>query len=446
MQIPFFEIEFNKEAAQVKPQQAIDLKQAVTSQGVTDLIVLSHGWNNDMAEARGMYKNLLQHISTALASEPRHVDHKFLALNVLWPSKKFADKDLIAGGAAFITDDPERLRLVEEWKKMEPLLNEGGTQKAYKDILKDLSTSADKDRLLIHFTRLMKELSPAQDDPENQLSIGLSMEQVKTLLEDGHLDYLEPEANQGGAADLSDRQAESDTSAVNSIGNVDTGGNAGGANSLSGILDGIRNLMNLTTYYKMKNRAGKVGKDGLHPLLKEIKAAAGTVQIRIHLIGHSFGARLVTAALLGNDDQSLHVQSLSLLQAAFSHYSFAKDYQPGADGAFRNILVNKLIKGGFLITHTRADKAVGIAYAIASRIAGQVANAIGDKDSLYGGLGGNGAQKTPEKKELVLRNGLLHYGFKSDTLYNLLADGIITNHGDIEKPAVGSAIVEGFFV
>ena len=47
----------------------------------------------------------------------------------------------------------------------------------------------------------------------------------------------------------------------------------------------------------MKERAGKVGRGGVNPLLREIRAAAP--DLRVHLVGHSFGGRLVTAAAMG---------------------------------------------------------------------------------------------------------------------------------------------------
>ena len=47
---------------------------------------------------------------------------------------------------------------------------------------------------------------------------------------------------------------------------------AGGiGNGFKGLFEGARNLLNFVTYYQMKERAGKVGKDGLAPVLKEIK-------------------------------------------------------------------------------------------------------------------------------------------------------------------------------
>ncbi|MGA8557898.1 MAG: hypothetical protein WB685_00530, partial [Pseudolabrys sp.] len=39
------------------------------------------------------------------------------------------------------------------------------------------------------------------------------------------------------------------------------------------------------------------------------------------------------------------------------------------------------------------DKAVGIAYAIASRLSFDNANALGDENDVYGGIGRNGAVK-----------------------------------------------------
>lgn len=47
----------------------------------------------------------------------------------------------------------------------------------------------------------------------------------------------------------------------------------------------------------MKERAGLVGQVGLNPLLRSLQAALPAV--RLHLAGHSFGGRLVTAAVAG---------------------------------------------------------------------------------------------------------------------------------------------------
>ena len=55
------------------------------------------------------------------------------------------------------------------------------------------------------------------------------------------------------------------------------------------------NVLRTATYWEMKNRAGVVGCRGLGPLIGQIDAAAPA--LRIHLLGHSFGARLVSDSL-----------------------------------------------------------------------------------------------------------------------------------------------------
>jgi hypothetical protein len=60
----------------------------------------------------------------------------------------------------------------------------------------------------------------------------------------------------------------------------------------------------------------------------------------MHLVGHSFGGRLVAAAVAGTDDASvLKVASMSLLQGAFSHYAFSGNWDgKGAKGFFRRVI------------------------------------------------------------------------------------------------------------
>ena len=56
-------------------------------------------------------------------------------------------------------------------------------------------------------------------------------------------------------------------------------------------------MIRILSYTIMKARAGTVGSVGLGPLLVAMKKDAPGV--RVHLIGHSFGARLVSFALAG---------------------------------------------------------------------------------------------------------------------------------------------------
>jgi pimeloyl-ACP methyl ester carboxylesterase len=122
-------------------------------------------------------------------------------------------------------------------------------------------------------------------------------------------------------------------------------------------------------------------------------------QIRIHLIGHSFGGRLVSsvANAFPGGDWGHQVSSTYLLQAAFSQFGFSKNYLgTGLDGAFRNVLARNAVCGEIAVTHTTNDIANGLAYPLASRLFNQVASAVGDANDLYGATGANGAQDVPE--------------------------------------------------
>jgi pimeloyl-ACP methyl ester carboxylesterase len=161
--------------------------------------------------------------------------------------------------------------------------------------------------------------------------------------------------------------------------------------------------------------------------------------LRIHLVGHSFGGRLVSAAASKLPKDTL--ASMTLLQAAFSHYGFAAEWSPGLAGGFRATISNGAVAGPIVITHTANDRAVGIAYAIASRIAGQNASAVGDANDTYGGIGRNGAQKTSEANfgQLLAVGGT--YTWNAHVLHNLQADAFIKDHSDIKGEQVAYAIL-----
>jgi hypothetical protein len=95
-----------------------------------------------------------------------------------------------------------------------------------------------------------------------------------------------------------------------------------------------------------------------------------------------------------------------------------------------------------VITCTENDKAVGLAYPLASLIANQAASAIGDANDPFGGIGRNGAQHTPEANNGRLGAVGSAYTFNGGKLYNLNADAVIMGHSDICKPEVAYAVLK----
>jgi hypothetical protein len=133
---------------------------------------------------------------------------------------------------------------------------------------------------------------------------------------------------------------------------------------------------------------------------------------------------------------------MSLLQAAFSHNGLSGGFgDKGDKGFFRALIDEKRISGPIIITHTKNDKAVGIAYPLASRIAGQNAAALGDENDPYGGMGRNGAQNTVEadKASTMGLPGTM-YSFHAGKVHNISSD-VIKDHGDVRRIEVAYAIL-----
>jgi hypothetical protein len=215
---------------------------------------------------------------------------------------------------------------------------------------------------------------------------------------------------------------------------VDASEIPGGA---AGLLSDAGMLLRTTTYHLMKDRAGIVGRGGVASTLDRIQSAFPG--IRIHLAGHSFGCRVITAAAAVT---AKPVASMTLLQAAFSHNSFSPDYdsthQPGA---FRDVVTGRKCAGPMLVTHSVNDEALRLCYPIASRILGQNSSSLGDANDLYGALGRNGALHTPEASDGDLLPEGAGYSLTPGRIFNLRADRIIQAHADIVKPETAWALI-----
>jgi hypothetical protein len=434
-----FEIEFNKHGQIHEPQaQVTQLLDGL--QGVTDLLVVSHGWNNDMADARQLYETMLGNVDKLLALRTHpHFTHLaplaprvFAACQIFWPSKKFTDEELIPGGGAAsaqseegndaaleaaldrLAEDPERLgdssmptvrkTLVEAAKHL--IADLDASERARSDFVKTLRTLLDPDHA-------------ARDDA----SIEFFAENPETLFKAFEGDVIAPGAVSGGGATA-----------------MSPGGAAGVRDLLHGAKAAARRIANYATYYQMKSRAGTVGRAGVAEMLRRVRARFPNMNL--HLVGHSFGGRLVTAAAHALPDSTPAV-TVTLLQAAFSHNGLSADFLDGEPGAYRDVIAKKRVSGPIIITHTKNDTAVGIAYPLASRIAFQKGSTLGDANDPYGGMGRNGAQRTGEVSgtERALKSAGQTYGFAQGGIYNLLADEFIADHGAVDGPEVAYAIL-----
>src|SRR5215212_5541775 len=99
-----FEVQFTRDGQVFDPHEVDDLLSFFDQATTTDLFVIAHGWNNDMAAARQLYANFFGRVRAMFDAGhvPGLETRSFAVLAVLWPSKKFAAEDLIPSGAAAV--------------------------------------------------------------------------------------------------------------------------------------------------------------------------------------------------------------------------------------------------------------------------------------------------------------------------------------------------------
>jgi pimeloyl-ACP methyl ester carboxylesterase len=361
---------------------------------VTDIFVISHGWNNDISEARDLYSaffNSLRSTTAQVALGAR----SFGVIAVFWPSKKFADPSQIPGGAAGASALGD-MRLSGQLDQLAQLF------------AGDPSVNAK----IAHARSLLPILEQSQSAQDDYVATLVSMVPKPRYEEDEGLDIARRALDQTPGHTILQRLSVP-TSAVAPPIAPGTGGAAafgvaapdsGSAMGFfTGMVGGIKSaaadLGDLLTYYTMKDRAGIVGRTGAVATVQQLRALRqGRGQApKVHLIGHSFGGRLVTAAAnaLSGTDPNV-VQSMTLLEAAYSHNGLALNWDGSNNGAFRSVVAQKKVNGPILITHSAHDFPVGTMYPLASKLMNQVAASVfGGPDDKYGGMGRNGAQHTP---------------------------------------------------
>jgi hypothetical protein len=428
--IPYLLAHFDKSGALQTP--------LVLPEGTKELFVASHGWNNSQEAAEKLYRELFTHFAEVAPDSVRN--RKLAILGIIWPSKQFTDlveATAKSGGAASFgggkqADETLKVKLDLLQDLFGP--DSAATIQQAKDQIGALDEDpAARDEFVSLLLGLVDRSAADKDDATDKLFKLTGSQILEKLKVDTPRTAVAPSG--GGAAAL-----HNDATAPLA------GGAAGLGDSFKGIKAGAIRLLNFLTYYEMKARAGTVGK-GVGALLDTLPASIE----RIHLVGHSFGGRLVSAAAMASTTD--RIRSMTLLQAAFSHNGFSANFDNSPTpnpGFFRSVIDEGRVRGPILITHTQNDIAVGILYPAASRLSGTVASAFGDQNDKFGGIGRNGAQKMKPGEVNVNASKLLSvngtYDLQAGKIHNLEGSDFIRDpkggdaHGFVTGKEIGWAI------
>ncbi|MFD3931071.1 serine-threonine protein kinase [Streptomyces sp. NPDC058614] len=384
---PYWELTFDADG-DVDGRQRDRLVKEMVRRKVRDLIVFSHGWNTDRSGATRLYSRFFEPVP-ALAPQAR-----LGYVGVLWPSMRFSDEPIPDLPPTVTAEVPAAAR---------PMLDKG-TRHALIEVFPGRATVVEQ------IARLLDQ----QPDEEASLE------------EFGRLVRLLVEVRPGGpqASFAADTLAEGepagdplmlfgDTATVcgefaQALAGLE--GPGGASFAMPRLWDGAHELLRQATYYAMKRRAGTVGERGLGPVIGQL--AKASPEVRVHLVGHSFGGRLVSFALRGLPEGVRSVKSVTLLQGAFSHYAFAArlPHDPRASGAL-NGRQNR-IDGPLVCCYSRFDSALGTIYPLASRMANDSRTVTADFDigrklgPEWGAMGHDGVQAVAGTRAFTLAEAL----------------------------------------
>jgi hypothetical protein len=418
-EIPYYIVTFDKEGRCDSPQTRAHLVEHAGN--FSDIFVFSHGWNNDWKTATGRYESFIDGFMEMRQSEglPAPAGYAPLLVGVFWPSAVLVADDeeapQIAGGSDHAMDAAvadERAAVSEIAARLPERHVERFYELAQRDAL-----SADE------ALELARILQPIYQAGEEELA---SQAPTPEEMVAGWRASSPPPGDEGDPEDFGTATA--------------TGGGPEVAGFFGKIKDLGRNAIRGTTVWMMKDRAGRVGAKGVGPLLRDLleKSAA-----RVHLIGHSYGGKVVLSALCAPEHLSRKVHSMLLLQPAVSHLCFA-DKVPVRDvpGGYRAAL--ERVERPIFTTFSRQDipltKTFHLAVVRPSDLGEMKIAAAGDPPNWFAALGGFGPRRAGEKL-IDMRLPPSTYELDGTTrIYGLRGDTTIGGHGDISNPSTWWAL------
>jgi pimeloyl-ACP methyl ester carboxylesterase len=393
MTLPLWVLEFGSDGTCLSPKTRELLVAEAAKPGYTDVFVFSHGWNNTFDKAVASYDKFItgyhqfQRANGLSPPDP----YRPLLIGLRWPSI-----DLVLPGekAPDIAAGPPAGRETDF-----------GLTDAVRDVTAELEPE-DAARF--------RELAARSD------LTGSQARELAGLL--AHAYPADDELDDGAAPTGEDVMAT--WSSLIAAGFAENGGDMSGPDSfgvadedrasaagpgMAGVISSVarfdpRDVLRAFTVYQMKDRAGVVGSAGGSALVCDLLRASD--QSRVHLIGHSYGCRLLLSAICANS-LPRKVQSLLLLEPAVNYLCFARQVpKAGRPGGYRPALSR--VEEPVMSTFSPNDKALHDFFHLAVRRRRDLGElkiaALGVVPSIYAALGGwgPGGLDGDEAKELTL--------------------------------------------
>lgn len=433
--VPLYMLPFDAQGVLQAPLTAARLIEDLRGADPVDVLVISHGWNNDWTDALDLYHRFLSAYSTVVAAKgsPRP-GARLVVVGVSWPSIALPATSAPAM-AADVVEPPAGPELTA--------VAEAVVDPADRPEFYALAQSPQLDgAAALRMATLLAPVYRAEDGDLAAADPAGSAEDTVRLwaaLQD-RLDESAAPVVVSGPTGPRDSSAPPDPAGPDAV-RPD-----GGGPDAAGLLSALdpRRIVRLATVLVMKDRAGVVGARGLGPVLAEVAVALGPAS-RIHLVGHSYGCKVVLSALCATP--GLRVRSSLLLQAAMSYLALSDEVptlnRPGGYHAAKGRCAL-----GILATWSDEDFPLHVAFAFAVRrrldLGEEDMGAAGapeEPPSLYAALGGWGPPEDPDvRRERIRGSEDGPYTFRPERVHALEAHGVIQDHGDVTNDATAWAL------
>lgn len=421
--VPYYIIPYDKRGICEGPLTLQHLLNSVKQDAYTDIFIFSHGWNNDWTVATGRYEDFMKGYMKMRRDNnlPMPENYKPLLIGIFWPSTALVFTENEIGPDIAATDTTVMDEMIGEKQSVirelaDEIKNDDDASDFYELIQKDALTKEEAIKLA-EITKVFYQ----NGDDELQFNEPFSNDEILSIWESSASQPTSfGDFGTVGGGDTSDPQAA-------------------GFGDLIKKLD-PRNILRTLTVYQMKDRAGKVGAYGVNKLLRELLNVSSS---RVHMIGHSYGAKVVLSAVSFGDNLPRKVESLLLLQPAVSHLCFA-DIVPGTtrSGGYRPAFarVNKPILTTFSIHDSPLTKTFHLALRRKDDLGEVSIAAVGEPPSKYAALGGYGPRRCGERI-IDIHDVNNPYDLNvNNHVIGLRGDRTIKGHGDISNSSTWWAL------
>lgn len=427
VEFPIAELAFGSDGAPADTGELTAIRMELADAGVTDLLVLCGGWADKDSELRALYDSFANVTGSAVRRDAALAAHTYGILRIVWPTRCWSDPQLNLQLKTLNAEERAHRNVAALEMEVTALRGAFTGHQADRHLLKVwqlignvAQSMAAQVSLVEHVRELVRATdaynpSPKQNEYASRRFLAMHpirlLEAVSEIvgIENG---FRAPDPDAGFAAISTDR---------------------------CDIYQGIRNLLRYALASQMRARAEAVGRVGLRESL--LTLSRGLPQTRVHLIGHSFGARAILTAVdaPADSDKLLRPKSISLLQPALGEDAFAPAEEGSEEGVFHSVLADGKVSGPILVSYSVSDEMARVPYDIARDIATHSQPGKLDYPEPPRAMAQHGAAQTGAHQISAVSRVMPRW--RRGMLVNLNGYGLIANHLDVCKLEIAQTIL-----